>query len=400
MRLYLPALVILLLVLFTDIWFYWYLFYYKQRLVRFMRTLCLYVGVAYFAFFVSIFLLNPVIIDIKCANTTVYFLCAITWFIIWYLPRIILFALNLISHILLFYVKDFRKRYIKPLNNIFIISIIGLILFSIFYSHNVLYERRYVVNNRHLGDSFDNYTIVQLSDTHLGSMPFSKARWQTFTERINALDPDLIVFTGDLVNNYWTETQGWDSVFAKLKAKNGKIAITGNHDYGDYSKWESPYSKYVNHQKILYFLRRNGFFVANNCNLKIGRNTDTLVVAGVENWGLPPFPQYGNLNAAVAGATDMPTILLTHDPDHWVSEVSHAYDNIFLTLSGHTHGMQFGLRNRFFNISPAALRYKYWGGLYQQSGRYLYVSTGLGFIGFMGRIGMWPEVSVFTLKRQ
>jgi len=311
----------------------------------------------------------------------------------------LLFTLLAIFYVLFFFSRKFRKN-VVPIINIFITSLLIVVILSITLCRFTLKERNFDIYSSDLGESFENYTIVQFSDMHLGTMQKSKSLWLGHVEKINALNPDLIVFTGDLVNNFHTETNGWDSVFSSLKAKDGKIAILGNHDYGSYAKWKSEYDKQTNNHKVIGFLKRNGFNVLENENVSLIKGNDTLIIAGVENWGQPPFPQYGDINKTLQGAEHQPTVLLSHDPDLWEAEVKNIRNNIFLTLSGHTHGFQFGIRSKHINFCPASLRYKYWGGLYESQSQYLYVNTGVGFVGFKGRIGICPEVSIFKLKTE
>jgi|BioPla2DNA2_1021312.scaffolds.fasta_scaffold02085_4 predicted MPP superfamily phosphohydrolase len=389
----------LAIILLTDLWFYWYLSRYKSKIVRGLRTNSLYVGFAFFSFLVTLFLLNPIVADISCANTNEYFFLSFTWLVIWYIPRILLFILIAVSYILLFFSQKLRKRTITIIN-IFIISLLIVVTLSISLCRYTLKERNFDIYSSNIGESFENYTVVQFSDMHLGTMKNSKSLWLKYVEKINALEPDLIVFTGDLVNNFHTETIGWDSVFSGLKAKDGKIAVLGNHDYGGYAKWKSEYDKQTNNLKIISFLKRNGFTVLENENVSLIKGIDTLIIAGIENWGQPPFPQYGDITKTLQGVEQKPTVLLSHDPDLWEAEVKNKRKNIFLTLSGHTHGFQFGIRSKYINFCPASIRYEYWGGLYKSQNQYLYVNTGIGFVGFKGRIGICPEVSVFKLKNR
>jgi len=370
---------------------------YKYKAVRRLRTFSLYVSVAFFSLIVTLFLLNPKIADISCVNINDYFFYSFTWLIVWYIPRILLFVLIALLYLIFFFSQKLRKIII-PIVNIFITSLVIIVILSITLCRFTLKERNFDIYSSDLGESFENYTIVQFSDMHLGTMQKSKSLWLKHVEKINALEPDLIVFTGDLVNNFHTETDGWGTVFSGLKAKDGKIAVLGNHDYGGYTKWKSEYDKQTNHLKVIGFLKRNSFTVLENENISLIKGNDTLIIAGVENWGQPPFPQYGDITKALQEAEQQPIILLSHDPDHWEAEVKNIRENIFLTLSGHTHGFQFGIRSKYINFCPASLRYKYWGGLYESQNQYLYVNTGVGFVGFKGRIGICPEVSVFKLK--
>ncbi|NNK55623.1 MAG: metallophosphoesterase [Flavobacteriaceae bacterium] len=291
--------------------------------------------------------------------------------------------------------------------SIIVVPIIGLlsgiipfvmIVYAIFVS---LY--RFRLNNvnlifENLPENFDGVRIVQISDLHLGSFNRRYHILERAFDKINDLNPDYIFFTGDLVNNYAWELEGWESLFLKLKANRGKFSVFGNHDYGDYSEWPSEEAKEENLNGIKNFYQATNFkLLLNETHLdRIG--DDQIALIGVENWGNPPFKQYGDLEKAARAAQFAPfRILLSHDPTHWAEEVAGKVD-IALTLSGHTHGMQAGIRYRNKQWSPAKLKYKHWAGLYEEKGQYLYVNRGMGWMGFPGRIGMRPEVTLFKLK--
>jgi predicted MPP superfamily phosphohydrolase len=216
-------------------------------------------------------------------------------------------------------------------------------------------------------------------------------------KEVNELKPDLIVFTGDMVNNFSSELLPWIETLQKLKADYGKYAVTGNHDYGDYSLWNSKQEKEKNLKQFYQNMENAGFHMLNNAHIPIVIQNDTLWLVGVENWGKPPFSQYGNLSKALEGVPENSLIiLLTHDPSHWRAEVlSHP---IALTLSGHTHAMQMGVEIGHVKWSPAKYIYPEYDGLYQQGKQYLYVNRGQGYLGLPGRIGMQPEITQFTLK--
>ncbi|WP_163711856.1 metallophosphoesterase [Mangrovibacterium lignilyticum] len=238
--------------------------------------------------------------------------------------------------------------------------------------------------------------IVQISDFHLGSFK-SDQFLQTTTAEINRLKPDLIVFTGDMVNNYYQEMIGFENALKEMKAPYGKFAIFGNHDYGDYSNWDEPEDKAINHAKVSQKIRDAGFKLLQNRNEKVEMNDTSLYIVGVENWGHKPFPQYAELDSAMQNVPAPAfKILLTHDPAHWEAEVL-PKTNIALTLSGHTHGGQFGLKIAGITFSPMYLAQKFWAGLYLNNNQYLYVNQGWGCVGFPGRIDMNPEITLLTL---
>ncbi len=247
--------------------------------------------------------------------------------------------------------------------------------------------------------AFEGLKIVQISDMHIGSFYNHHDRVQEAIELINELSPDLILFTGDMVNNTAEETKGWKEIFAGLRASMGKFSILGNHDYGDYIRWSSEEAKKKNLQELIDFERSAGFDIMLNENRIIERNGEKIAIIGVENWGNPPFARYGYLPDAMRGTEHLPfSILMSHDPSHWDEEVF-GKTHIDLTLSGHTHGMQFGIIIGNWKWSPVQWRYERWGGLYRHNGQCLYVNRGLGHIGFPGRVGMLPEITLIELRR-
>ncbi|NPA37575.1 MAG: metallophosphoesterase [Chlorobi bacterium] len=248
-----------------------------------------------------------------------------------------------------------------------------------------------------LPESFNGLKIIQISDLHLGSFNSNHKEIEKVVEMINNEKPDIICFTGDLVNNFHEETIGWDTIFKQLKAPLGKYSILGNHDYGDYSTWKYEAEKIANFEGIKDAHDRFGFNLLTNESVILTKNGDNIAIAGVENWGLPPFPQYGNLAKASKGIENIPfRILLSHDPDHWDAEVR-KNGMYSLTLSGHTHGMQLGFKYKNFQWSPAKYKFRRWAGLYHVGKQYLYVNRGLGYLGMPARVGMPPEITVIEL---
>ncbi len=245
--------------------------------------------------------------------------------------------------------------------------------------------------------SFNHFRIVQISDIHLGSWYKKEKKMAKVVKLINSLDPDLILFTGDLVNNFSEEADGWHRILQKTKARYGKYSILGNHDYGDYWDWKSEDDKRKNMQLLYQAHEKMDFRLLLNQAETIGINGHEIGIIGVENWGKPPFEQYGNLQEAMVDLKPVPfKILLSHDPSHWQAEV-HEKTDIDLTLSGHTHAMQFGFKVGKYQWSPVKYIYRLWSGLYGNNGQYLYVNRGLGSLGFPGRIGMRPEITLITL---
>jgi uncharacterized protein len=248
-----------------------------------------------------------------------------------------------------------------------------------------------------LPPAFDGYRIVQFSDTHLGSYTQTDAV-QAGLKLINALEPDLIVFTGDMVNNEAREAMKFLQFFQDLEAPDGMYSVLGNHDMGDYRRWGTIDEKDADVEKLVRLQSEMGFRVLLNEQAFILRGQDSILLLGVENWGLPPFEQHGDLEAALGNMSDFPfKVLLSHDPSHWREQVIPQTD-VQLTLSGHTHGMQFGITNRFFSWSPVKLKYNEWSGLYSEGGQKLYVNRGFGYLSFPGRIGMPPEITLLILR--
>lgn len=249
-----------------------------------------------------------------------------------------------------------------------------------------------------LPKAFDGLKIVQISDIHVGSFddPEEVARG---IEMVNNLNPDVILFTGDLVNNRAKEMAPYIHLFSKLKAKHGKFSVLGNHDYGDYVPFATNEEKEKNLTDLFSFHNEMGFELLNNEHRKLEIDGQSIVIAGVENWGLPPFPQYGDIHKTFENITEEDfVVLMSHDPSHWDAEIIPHKKHVHLTLSGHTHGMQFGVDIPGFKWSPVKYRYPRWSGLYTENNQHLYVNKGFGFIGFPGRVGMWPEITLFELR--
>lgn len=268
-----------------------------------------------------------------------------------------------------------------------------VIVYAIFRSLYRFKVHHINIKIKDLPDNLAGLSIVQISDLHLGSFNFRYHILDRAVKLINQLNPDLIFFTGDLVNNHAWELKGWDLVLNKLTAKKGKYSVLGNHDYGDYSQWGSIKAKRSNHELIKYFYEKIDFKLLVNESEIIEIDEEKLAILGVENWGMPPFKQYGDLNKAIKKVVDIPfKILLSHDPSHWSEEVVKDTD-IVLTLSGHTHGMQAAINFKNKKWSPIKFKYKHWAGLYKDRDQYLHVNRGLGWLAFPGRIGMRPEIT-------
>ena len=250
-----------------------------------------------------------------------------------------------------------------------------------------------------LPEAFDGYTITQISDIHSGSFT-NKEKIQYGVDLINEQKSDLMLFTGDIVNNKADEMDDWIDVFAKLEAKEGKYAILGNHDYGDYMDWKSPEDKVDNFQKVKEIHQKIGFDLLLDEHRYLEKDGQKIALLGVENWG-KGFNQAGDLVKASANIKKEDfKILMSHDPSHWQEKVKNDDFNYHLTLSGHTHGLQMGIEiPGFLKWSPSQYVYKQWAGLYQEFGRYINVNRGFGYHAFPGRVGIWPEITVIELKK-
>ena len=250
-----------------------------------------------------------------------------------------------------------------------------------------------------LPKNFDGLKIVQISDLHIGSFNGFEGQVEDAINLVNAQEPDILFFTGDLVNNFADELNDFMPTLTRMKAKYGKYSTLGNHDYGNYYKeWKSAADKEQNFERIKHAHDLMGFRLLNNEAEVLEFSGEKIAIIGVENWGLRPFPQRGDYELASRDVKDIPfKILLSHDPTHWDLKIVNKHD-VDLTLSGHTHGYQFGVHIAGFKWSPAQYRYKHWAGLYSENNQYLYVNVGLGSLGYPGRVGMPPEITQLILK--
>jgi len=264
------------------------------------------------------------------------------------------------------------------------------------YNYKVL---KYSLSFKDLPKAFDGFTITQISDIHSGSFT-NKEKISYGVDLINTQKSDVILFTGDIVNNKSDEMDDWISVFDRLKAKDGKYAILGNHDYGDYMDWESKEAKAKNFQDVKEIHKKIGFDLLLNENRYLEKEGEKIALIGVENWG-KGFNQAGDIKKASVGIDQKDfKILMSHDPSHWEYMIKKDDFNYHLTLSGHTHGLQLGIEiPGWIKWSPAKFAYKQWAGLYEEFGRYVNVNRGFGYHAFPGRVGIWPEITVIELKK-
>ncbi|MFS4466901.1 metallophosphoesterase [Maribacter sp. 2210JD10-5] len=277
----------------------------------------------------------------------------------------------------------------------------GALLYGMFkgkYNFKVL---KYELEFEDLPDGFNGYQITQISDVHSGSFD-NRKKIEYAINLINEQQSDAILFTGDMVNNKTEEMLPWADLFSTLKAKDGKFSVLGNHDYGDYIPWETEELKRQNLQDLKDLQKEMGFDLLLNEHRYLEKNGDKIALIGVENWGKGGFKKAGDLKKATSNInTNDFKILMSHDPSHWAEEVISDEKHFHLTLSGHTHGMQFGIEiPGWIKWSPVKWRYKHWAGIYKEMGQYINVNRGFGFLGYPGRVGIWPEITVITLRKR
>lgn len=292
-----------------------------------------------------------------------------------------------------------RRTWIKNVGLGMVALQIGVFFGGVSKGRYNYFKKRVTLKFKDLPEAFDGFKLVHISDIHSGSFD-QPEEVKKGVDMIADLNADMLVFTGDLVNEYAYEATPIVPFFKALDLPYGKYACLGNHDYGTHARWNDEEEKSANFMGVQSQYKNMGFQLLNNTHVKIEKNGNHLVLAGVENWGKPPFPQTGDLNLALEGvsAEDF-TVLLSHDPTHWELKAKNHPKKLALTLSGHTHGMQMGIDSKWLKWSPVKYVYKYWMGLYQEQEQFLYVNRGFGYIGFPGRIGIYPEITEIVLKR-
>ncbi|PRY85754.1 metallophosphoesterase [Mongoliibacter ruber] len=271
-------------------------------------------------------------------------------------------------------------------------------IYGVTYGKHNFKVHKEVIYFEDLPEAFDGFTITQLSDIHSGSFKDLEGVQKGIDLAIEQ-QSDLFVFTGDLVNHKAEEIEPFLDQFSKIKAAHGQYSILGNHDYGDYISWPSSTAKEENFQKLKRQHERMGYRLLLDEHVRIEKDGQSIHILGVENWGVG-FAKKGDLAKALngTGKEDF-KVLLSHDPSHWDEEVKRNESPIHLTLSGHTHGMQFGIETPLIRWSPVQYRYPNWAGLTEEKGRFLYVNRGFGFHAFSGRVGIWPEITVIELRK-
>lgn len=327
------------------------------------------------------------------------------------LPLLLLLIIGLFIFLCDWAFKHILWRFVSPLTAVQIRWTVGILLWgtigtAVFrgyeYTRYDLHVSHIDIASARVPEGFDGFRIAQISDLHLNTLDSvrGKAFLREAFDSIFAQEPDIIVFTGDLVTFSAEEAEPFSEELRYLASRRDipVYSILGNHDYADYAATNDPKWRITDRQRLMQLQRRAGWHLLNNTHTMLHRGKDSLILAGVENIGEPPFSVYGHLDKALGGwqaADGCFTVLLSHNPTHWRNEVL-PRTQIDLTLSGHTHAMQFAV----LGWSPSAWKYKEWGGLYTENDRHLYVNTGLGTVGFPFRIGIGPEISVFTLKHR
>lgn len=275
----------------------------------------------------------------------------------------------------------------------------GTMAFGIISGAHDYRVRRVKVRLPNLPKAFDGIRIGQISDIHSGSF-FNRTAVKGGVEMLMKEKPDLVFFTGDLVNNQAIEMKDYVNVFDKVRAPLGVFSVTGNHDYGDYHNWPSQEVKRRNFRDLMETHKEMGYRLLMNENHTVREGGDQLAIIGNENWGGRGFAKYGKLPEAYKGSEDAAVkLLLSHDPSHWDLQVRPEYPEIDIMFAGHTHGFQFGVEIGDIKWSPSQYAYKQWSGLYKEGEQYLYVNRGFGYLGYPGRIGMPPELTIMELSR-
>lgn len=321
-----------------------------------------------------------------------------------FIPKLLYALFSLLSRVSLFW----RAKHLSVLKYIGgILSIVSFVAmwWGALVTRNDIEVTRQTVKFENLPKSFDDYKIVHISDIHAGTWGTDIAFLSNMVDTVNALNPDLVLFTGDIVNRNTKEIYPFVNALSRLKAKQGVYSVLGNHDYGDYMDWSSAIERERNNRELIDVQNKMGWRMLNNEHCWVRKDNDSIAIIGVENWGEPPFSVYGDLRKAYSNLNDENfKVLLTHNPEHWKREVSEI-SNIDLSLSGHTHGMQFVLQLGDWKWSPAVWKYKEWGGLYTKENPEgkelkLYVNIGLGEVALPFRLGATPEVTLITLKKE
>ena len=331
---------------------------------------------------------------------------SVTLLFLVFIPKLSFSIFYVINYLIVLLIQLFNRKkkkdfaFFKYVGLLLFLIIFFAMLYGILIGKTDLYIRKSGITSEKLPASFNKLKIVQISDIHIGSFCQNQSFINKAVAEINELKPDIVLLTGDLVNNFADEANGFDSIFNKIKAPLGKYAVLGNHDFGDYTVWRTPNTKNVNLNDVMFHYKKMGFTLLRNENIYIKKGNDSIAIAGVDSWGKPPFKQYGDVKKAMQTIPENTfTILLSHDPSYWDCVIKYL-SKVDITFSGHTHGMQLGIEKFGLKYSPVQYRYPQWGGLYCYKNKYVYVNRGMGFIGFTGRIGMPPEITYFEITKK
>ena len=396
MAMYLTALIAFsALIIIPDLWFF--LLMKKHHFYPWFRYLSLIPGF----FFIVLF----VYIRFGLVYNSSYVITArISWifflFTLIYTPKILYIIFYYINHS---FNRIFNKNshIFRNIGFILAVSMVGFLSYGVVVTRDAFYFKQQIIEVKNLPAGFDGYKIALFSDFHIGNWNNKYSIMKPIVKMLNKGNPDIIVFGGDMINNYSDETNGWKPYFRQLKSKQGMYAVLGNHDYGDYTKWKSEEAKVDNLNMTEQNIRNMGFRLLLNEHVKLVKGSDTIILAGVENYGSGHFDDHADLTAALkATKPNQAKILITHDPNQWVDQIAGKRKDIFLTISGHTHAGQIGYSKGKIHFSPAAILYRKWDGLYTNDGQYLYVNRGIGYVGIPMRIGVPPEITLIILKKK
>lgn len=350
--------------------------------------------VVLFAVFAAIFFLPVRSVNDNTMHTVMWLI--FTYFA-FYIPKYLAFIAWLPSLLC----KERGKRV-----GLHIATVVGIFFFGVMWWGALVNPYRTQVREvtleyDNLPAAFDGYRMIHISDAHLGTYGGDTTFVAKYVQQINDLNPDVVLFTGDLVNRQTSEALPYREVLSRLKARDGVFSVLGNHDYDDYIEWPTEEEKLADRRRLIDLQGEAGWTMLNNDHRLIARGSDTIAIVGTENYGDPPFPQYGNLNEAYPNVNDRRfKVLLQHNPFAWRDDVL-KHSNIDLMVAGHTHAMQMMITLFGHDYSPSAWRYDEWGGLYREGNQALYVNIGLGMVGFPARLGSaTPEITIITLKHK
>jgi len=399
---YLGFLILIVLLFGQD--YLLYVYYIKNRtIVRWISSTLKSINTIAYVILVCTFLIHSYVVNPKLLALLFSFFAVV---LSWLVYKQIMFLFLLIRYVNLLLRKITKRRCIFCSKLYRTIAYLTSSLPVLFLIYGIAFGRwDFKVNQQdlffdNLPESFEGYRLVQISDIHAGGFILNPNKLRRAVCEVNSLKPNLVLFTGDMVTKTVDEMEGLTSIIASINSFDGKYVILGNHDYGSYARWSSIGEREKHQARFIKEIQKTGFVLLNDSSVVIKRNSDSIFIIGMENWGRPLFPQYGNIDVAINGVPDSAfKILMSHDPDFWIDNVKDKR-KIELTLSGHSHGMQMGIEYKGKHYSPASWKYENWGGLYGENQVLLYVNKGLGYVGLPARIGMPPEITLFVLHKK